>query len=152
MSLEGFSTEELVQEATDIRRCSLESFAQISKTDDQWRVSQDRLSFKDMLFHIVDCDYWLFENLDGKKARPGLIQPRQADNESWDKLIGLLGETGRERNERILKCSDSGMLSETLKVEYFNEVSVLGLFKIVIEHETHHLERLDECIKDRYGE
>ena len=117
---------------------------------ENWRITDEDMSFADLARHLIDADEWTFEKLEIKElkpmvGRPGLAHVRQ--REEYEALLSELEET-EKRRAALLRGMTQAQLCETIFDERFGkEVTVWwNIVRGNLDHEIHHRGQIAACL------
>ena len=109
---------------------------------ENWRPVAGAMSFAEHAVHIVDCDNYLFDKMDGKTVSPvngpsGMFEV--SSRSEYDSLLDTLEQTGRKRAVLLENLGEDDF-SRPINDRRFNgEVSLWWLIvRGNLDHEIHH--------------
>lgn len=108
---------------------------------ENWRVSDNAMSFADVAQHLVDADNWLFDKLRNRDLEPIKGEAGAVTVASRDEYLLILDELGSlgDKRRELLRGSTDGFLSEPIHDGRFGEVSVWWVIvRGNLDHEIHH--------------
>ncbi len=100
----------LAELATAVRQSTMKRLRAVSSGHENWRPTQDSLSFADVAQHLIDADEWLFAKLTSPqvasmKAVAGSVVIETRSQYDW--LLDRLGQLGTERAQLLATLSEA---------------------------------------------
>ena len=143
--------ERLARFSRAVRQFTLKRLGQVPRGKENWRPTPDAMSFADQALHLIDCDNYLFDRLEGRERPPvkGPITPLDIESHAqFETLIEGLERSGRQR-AGILEQLEAERLDQTLMdSRYDGEISVWWLIvRGNLDHEIHHRGQLAAYIR-----
>jgi uncharacterized damage-inducible protein DinB len=124
----------------EVRESSLRRFRIVKHGFENWRYISDKMSIADMLFHLIECDKWMFRMLAGEKLEP--IKESYyncSDYAEYEKLIEKFKQTGNERVEFVKTLGKEDFQKEIFDPRVNQNVTVWHfIVRGNLDHEIHH--------------
>lgn len=125
-----------------VRLSTLQRLRAVPSGKENFRATPEAMSFAEKALHLIDCDNYLFDRLEGKNTPPlhGPSSPLHIrDRAQYDALLGALESSGNQRAMVIENLSDNA-LAETLNDARFDgPITVWWLIiRGNLDHEIHH--------------
>jgi len=134
-----------------VRESTLNRLRRVPEGRENWRITEEAMSFADVARHLCDADHWLF-----KQLQDGSLQPLcgaahrviTTDRSDYLAILGELEQTGRRR-AALLESMTAGRLSEKLFDHRFGgPVTVWWIIvRGNLDHEIHHRGQIAACLQ-----
>ena len=138
----GSEGKRLAEFSIAVRESTLKRLRLVPEGYENWRFSEETMSFADMAQHLIDADNWLFEMLRTKNLEPIVGKPRLVEVTRRDRYLGLLDEleqAGARRAEMLESITDTQLSEMIFDHRFGREVSAWWIIlRGNLDHETHH--------------
>jgi len=125
-----------------VRESTLKRLRLVPQGYENWRFSEETMSFADLAQHLIDADNWLFEMLRVKNLEPIVGKPRLVEVTRHDQYLGLLDEleqAGARRTEMLESITDTQLSEMIFDRRFGREVSAWWIIlRGTLDHEIHH--------------
>lgn len=128
--------------STAVRDSTLKRLQTVPEGAENWRPTDEAMSFGDIAYHIAEADEWLINKLEEPSLAPicgraNVVVVR--DRSDYDALLTNLDLKGRER-ARLVRALSEGDLSKSIDDTRFDgPVSVWWtIVRGNLDHEAHH--------------
>jgi len=118
----------------------LKRFKTIKPGFENWKYMEDKMSIADLLFHLIECDLWMFKILAGESSEPIKESRFYCHNFSeYEKLINEFELTGEERAVFIKSYKEEDFQRKVFDPRAGQNVTVLHfIIRGNLDHEIHH--------------
>ncbi len=125
-----------------VRDSSLERFRAVAFAQANWRPTPQALSIAELARHLVDADRWLVDKL-RDAARPSMRAAAGsltvATEKEWERLIGQLESSGKERSALISRLRTADLERPLQDDRFGGEVTTWWVIvRGNLDHEIHH--------------
>lgn len=125
-----------------VRESTLKRLRLVPQGYENWRFSEETMSFADLAQHLIDADNWLFEMLRTKNLEPIVGKPHLVEVARRDQYLDLLDEleqTGARRAEMLESITDTQLSEMIFDRRFGREVSAWWIIlRGTLDHEIHH--------------
>jgi uncharacterized damage-inducible protein DinB len=154
--MSAFEAHQLAEFSRAVRESTLKRLRRVPAGKENWRLTEESMSFADVAKHLCEADHWLFKHL-----QEGPLQPLHGaahvapitDRSDYLAILDELEETGRRR-AALLESMTAGRLSERLFDHRFGgPVTVWWIIvRGNLDHEIHHRGHIAACLQRLAGE
>ncbi len=132
----------LAEFSTAIRESTLKRLRLVPQGYENWRLSEEAMSFADLAQHLIDADYWLLEMLRTKNLDPIVGKPRLAEVSNRNQYLALLDklkQVGVRRAQMLESIKDIQLSEMIFDRRFGREVSAWWIIvRGTLDHEIHH--------------
>jgi len=125
-----------------VRESTLKRLRLVPEGYENWRFSEETMSFADLAQHLIDADNWLFEMLRTKNLEPIVGKPHLVEVTRRDQYLGLLDEleqAGTRRAEMLESITDTQLSEMIFDRRFGRKVSAWWIIlRGTLDHEIHH--------------
>jgi uncharacterized damage-inducible protein DinB len=141
----------MIEFAKAVRESTLKRLRIVPSGFENWRISNNSLSFADIAKHLIDTDNWLFQklknhSLESIRADAGsfIVKNRQ----EYLDLLQNLFQTGKERENLIERIKNEDWNRRIYDDRFNGEISVWWLIvRGNLDHEIHHRGQLASYLR-----
>ena len=139
---DALSVKQLAEFSHAVRESTLKRLRAVPEGFENWRITQDAMSFADIAQHLIDADDWLFKKLEVKDLEPltGRSGIARIDNrDDYLSLLESLENRGRQRSELIESLTETQLAEHIYDRRFGGEVAVWWIIvRGNLDHEIHH--------------
>jgi len=137
--------------AAAVRQSTIFRLKAVPHGSENFRLTDEAMSFADIARHLVDSDEWLFRMLKEKGITPidGITGAVIVENrQQYVRLLDDLERLGKVRTQFILSLSEPQLSEEIFDERYGRKVSVWWIIvRGNLDHETHHRGQIATCLR-----
>ena len=141
----------LAEYAAAVRQSTMFRLKAVPDGSENFRLTDEAMSFADIAKHLIDSDEWLFRMLKEKGITPidGIVGAVTIENrQQYDELLEDLERIGEQRIKLIRNLSDSQLSEEMFDARYGREVSMWWIIvRGNLDHEAHHRGQIAACLR-----
>ena len=135
-------SERLAEFSLAVRQSSLKRLRLVPEGMENWRITDEDMSFADLARHLVDADEWVSKKLEAGAlatmvGRPGLA--RVASRREYERLLSELEGIGTWRATLLRRMTQARLCEQIFDARFNGEVSVWWIIvRGNLDHEIHH--------------
>ncbi len=141
----------IIEFARAVRESTLKRLRRVPSGFENWRISNNSLSFADIAKHLIDCDNWLFQKLKNnslESIRANSSSFIVNNRQEYLDLLQNLFQTGKEREKRIERIEKEDWNRQIYDDRFNGDVSVWWLImRGNLDHEIHHRGQLASYLR-----
>ena len=133
--------ERLAEFSDAVRESTLKRLTIVPAGAENWRISEDSMSFADIAQHLIDADKWLFKKLESKDYPRMVGSSGSTHMNNRDEYLGLLDELKQTQEMRraLLENMSDEEFDVMMHDERFGNVSAWWVIvRGNLDHEIHH--------------
>ena len=125
-----------------VRESTLKRLRLVSQGFENWRPTPGAMAFDKQAQHLLACDRYLFDRLEGRDVPPvtGASEPSEDFSRSmFESLLTALERSGERRADYLQGLSESDLSQTVFDHRFGREVTVWWLIvRGNLDHEIHH--------------
>jgi len=141
----------MIEFARAVRESTLKRLRKVPPGFENWRISNNSLSFADIAKHLIDTDNWLFQKLKDNSLKSiraisnSVIVNRRQE---YLDLLQNLSQTGKERGNLIERIKNEDWNRQIYDDRFNGDVSIWWLIvRGNLDHEIHHRGQLASYLR-----
>jgi len=135
-------TTRLARFSREVRLSSLKRLRSVPSGFENWRPTPEAMSLAEHALHLIDCDNYLYDRLEGKNTPPvsGLSNPLEIrSRRQYDALLAALESSGNQRSHVIESLSNETLDRSIHDTRFGGEITIWWLVvRGNLDHEIHH--------------
>ncbi len=141
----------IIEFAKAVRESTLKRLRVVPPGFENWKISNNSLSFADIAKHLIDTDNWLFQKLKNnslKSIRANSSSFIVNKHQEYLDLLQNLFQTGKERENLIERIENEAWNRQIYDDRFNGDVSVWWLImRGNLDHEIHHRGQLASYLR-----
>ena len=135
-------TEILIDFCKAVRESTLKRIKSVPKGFENWRISENALSFADIVKHLIEIDEWTIRKINEPELLSILPKEGSIDNcsrERFNNMISELEESLERKIDFFISLDEEKMHSKIYDDRFGSEVTIEWIIlRGNLDHEIHH--------------